>query len=246
MPVHTKHDKNRICYGVDGCKGGWVFAQLCAGDIVFGTVPTIDALWQQAGEHAPIFIDIPIGLQGTTSAARLCDKAARGVLRPHRTSSVFNAPIREILQERTFASANAMSKQLVAKGISQQTFHIMAKIREVDALLHSNPEASKQLREVHPEVCFWALANGHSMPHSKKTEAGFNERLQLIEPLLPTAPRAICEALQRYPRSTVARDDLVDALVAAVTAAHPDRWATLPEHPVLDSHGLPMEIVYLK
>jgi predicted RNase H-like nuclease len=200
----------------------------------------------EISEPSPIFIDIPIGLRETAPEARLCDQEARQVLKPHRTSSVFNAPIRDILAESTFASANGLSKQLINKGISQQTFNIMAKIREVDTLLHENPNAKQLIREVHPEVCFWALANGQAMASSKKTEAGFNERLQLIERFYPSASRAVFAAIKQYPRSVVARDDILDAVVAAITAAHSARWATLPEQPELDSHGLPMEIVYLK
>ena len=41
-------------------------------------------------------------------------------------------------------------------------------------------------------------------------------------------------------------DDILEAAVGAITAAHSDRWATLPGNPEVDSHGLPMEMVYLK
>ena len=84
------------------------------------------------------------------------------------------------------------------------------------------------------------------MKHAKKSEKGFHERLEHIQLYLPNAGTAILAAIEHYPRSSVAKDDILDAVVAAITASHPDRWATLPAAPELDATGLPMEMVYLK
>jgi hypothetical protein len=43
------------------------------------------------------------------------------------------------------------------------------------------------LREVHPEVCFWALAGGRAMEHSKKTAAERRERLAVLMRYKPEA-----------------------------------------------------------
>jgi Uncharacterized conserved protein len=52
-------------------------------------------------------------------------------------------------------------------------------------------------------------------------------------------------ALSRYRRNKVARDDILDALSAAVTAtAGIEKLVSIPETPEFDSQGLHMEIVY--
>ncbi|TDG11660.1 DUF429 domain-containing protein [Seongchinamella unica] len=234
------------CYGVDGCKGGWLFANILGGELSFGTVPNVGDLVEKVADGSHIFIDIPIGLRSKSADARLCDQEARQILKPRRTSSVFNAPIRELLSAEDYASANALSKRLINKGISKQSFNIMDKIREVDGLLQGSSKARALVREVHPEVCFWAIAEGNAMKYGKKTEEGFKERLEYIQRYLPNAGQTILAALDHYPRSYVAKDDILDAVVAAITAAHPERWATLPAAPDLDATGLPMEMVYLK
>ena len=67
----------------------------------------------------------------------------------------------------------------------------------------------------------------------------------LMSRVWPPAGNAVAEALQRYPRYQVARDDIVDALVLAITAAQPeDRLFTIPAEPETDSAGLPVEMVY--
>jgi predicted RNase H-like nuclease len=53
-------------------------------------------------------------------------------------------------------------------------------------------------------------------------------------------------ALKKYPRKKVAKDDIVDGLVGAVTATFSGRLRTLPEEPEVDATGLSMEIVYAK
>ena len=57
--------------------------------------------------------------------------------------------------------------------------------------------------------------------------------------------RAIVDAVgKRYLRKEVALDDIVDALVAALTAKYGHgNLKTLPEVPQIDSHGIAMEMV---
>jgi len=53
-------------------------------------------------------------------------------------------------------------------------------------------------------------------------------------------------ALDRYPRKQLARDDILDALVTAITASRlDDSIETLPTEPVRDTLGLPMQMVYV-
>ena len=55
----------------------------------------------------------------------------------------------------------------------------------------------------------------------------------------------IGDILKNTLRKRVARDDVLDAAVAALTACQPEMLLrTLPAKPAKDAHGLPMEMVY--
>lgn len=83
------------------------------------------------------------------------------------------------------------------------------------------------------------------MLHNKRAEDGFRERLRLLERVYPGGNAVLTSALGRFARKDVGRDDILDALVAAVTAIlGKRRLRPLPERPERDSTGLPMEIVY--
>jgi predicted RNase H-like nuclease len=231
-------------FGVDGCRAGWLFFRNDDGDLSFGVVEKLVELVEQAPTAARIFIDIPIGLEDRADRPRACDVQARKLLGRRRGSSVFPAPIRAVLDEKDYATALRRSRTLTGKGLSRQAFAIVPKIREVDLLMQKNPRARRIVREVHPEVCFWALAGGVSMKHRKKRREGFVERINLLEKLLPGAHAAAMEALDAFQRKQVARDDIADALVATVTGSSPtSTLRTLPSTPVQDSKRLAMEIV---
>lgn len=232
--------------GVDGCPGGWFFVSLKPrGQTQWGVVRELGALVRCAGESDRIFVDIPIGLPDGPEG-RACDRAARKVLGWPRMNSVFPAPARAVLDASDFEDAKRRSREATGgKAVSVQTFAIVPKIREVDSLLRCD-KARRLICEIHPEVCFWALNGCKPMKHSKKKKAGFCERLDVLERIRPDARREIDEILKDFKRKEVARDDAVDAMVAAVTAAH-DAAAlrTLPACPPRDSAGLlPMEMVY--
>jgi len=231
-------------YGVDGCKGGWVYAELSGKKIEFGVIEQLSALVEKVSSPSRIFVDIPIGLREGSEGARLCDQQARRLLSPFRSSSVFNAPIRPIISLEDYSQANVLSKKLSGKGLSKQSFAITPKIREVDQLMVSNKLARALIREVHPEVCYRGFAGPQPMRHSKKTKEGFQERLALLSRHHNGVEQAVDLALSHYPRKTVAADDILDALVCAITAGMKDSWVTVPEVPEIDSKGLPMEMVY--
>lgn len=74
---------------------------------------------------------------------------------------------------------------------------------------------------------------------------GQPRRLHLLSRVWEPSEQALGEAFLWFGGTGVARDDVVDALVAAVTAAQPDEHLfTIPEDPEIDSKGLPMEMVY--
>ena len=110
-----------------------------------------------------------------------------------------------------------MNLRVAGKGLSQQAFGIAKKIKQVDDAITS--ECQRWAFEVHPEVCFWALAKNRPMVHRKKVEDGVNERLDLLRSVFPDIDRH----LQNRP-SGVGKDDLLDAAVAAWTALRISRW----------------------
>jgi predicted RNase H-like nuclease len=163
-----------------------------------------------------------------------------------RRSSVFPAPIREILYSKSYDDANIGSKRLTGKGISKQTYGIIPKITEVDEFLQSNPKSSKIIHEAHPEVCFLSLAKGRPMKHNKKSQDGFQERIEILKKFWQPAEEAIAQAFLWYSGYRVARDDIVDALVLAIVATHTqNNLISIPQKPPVDDFGLPMQMVSL-
>ncbi|MGB7912968.1 MAG: DUF429 domain-containing protein [Desulfobaccales bacterium] len=96
---------------------------------------------------------------------------------------------------------------------------------------------------MHPELCFWALSEGNAMEHSKKTPLGFCERLNILCNRFPQAKEIISHALNNFRRCDVSKDDIHDALVAAVTAFL--GFGAFPNPTEFDEKGLPMQMLHL-
>ena len=232
-------------YGVDGCKAGWFyFALTRCGEPDWGIAGTIEWLVSIAADSDRIFVDIPIGLPDGPEG-RLCDTEARGRLRAPRASSVFSVPVRAALDVATYEEASRINREASGRGLTPLTFAIMPKIQEVDSLLREREKARASVREIHPEICFWALAGGSPMRDYKKTGAGFAERLALLERFRPSVAADFVQIRAEFRCWDLADDDILDAMAAAITAsADPGALRTLPKHPATDSVGLPMEMVY--
>ena len=241
--------------GVDGCRYGWFSVGLDeeGGLAGYGVHETFDDLMSHHANACMILVDIPIGLpQGP--GGRDCDREARKKLGRRRQSSVFSAPTRQAVQEvvksNSYKAASRVQCEVTQKGLSKQTFNIMCKIAQVDKVLEGrDADARPEVREVHPEVCFWALNGRKPMSHNKKIREGKRERLDVLKCHLPKA-RGIYKGLARgFPSSQVDDDDIIDALAAAVTGwlgkTGRGRMARLPcDSPPKDCRGLPMEVVY--
>ena len=238
-PAHPIHAH----IGVDGCRAGWFHVCLAGGELSGGIASHISDIVARADVGDQVFIDIPIGLPESGPDGRRCDAEARRLLGP-RASSVFNAPLRAVLDQQSYTQANLLSRELSGKGLSKQTWNICAKIREVDSVLRTDAKARAVLREAHPELCFHGLAGGRPMQHNKKSGEGFTERLALLERYVPAAGEFVAAALARYPRSQLARDDIVDATACALTASLRQHWRSVPACSEHDAEGLPMAIVY--
>lgn len=219
--------------GVDGCKAGWVVASRWAdGPVAIDTRADFAAIL--AAGYDLIAIDIPIGLP---REPRSCDREARRLLGPRRGSSIFPAPIREVLAARSYAEANEISSRVGNRKISQQCWNIVPKIREVDCLLE--PGLQERVFEVHPEVSFRAANYGKPILENKKTAAGQQVRRQILE-TQGVGPQGLVKP------GGVAPDDLHDALIALWSA---QRLVTgvgqgVTDDQTRDARGLSVNIWY--
>jgi predicted RNase H-like nuclease len=133
-------------------------------------------------------------------------------------------------------------------------------------------QPGEKVREMHPEVAFWALNKKTVLTYKKKDPAGADERLAILSRWYPAAEECfywareqylvkevatddILDAMaaaeecfywarEQYLVKEVATDDILDAMVGAVTAMQFPHLSTLPVMPMLDEERLPMEIVY--
>ena len=232
--------------GVDGCKKGWFYVALGNADAwvvgVASSVQHILAAFPQAGL---VLVDIPIGLRDEGKQERLCDKEARKTLGPGRGSSVFPVPCRRAVHVSSYGEASRVNHELTGRRLSKQSWAITPRIREMDRLLRASDAYRRLVREVHPEVCFWALNGRRSMRHKKKTREGFYERLGVLRGLYAGAHELAAKAVMDHVGWDAGRDDVLDALAAAVTAKLGfGGLNTLPATPETDAAGLRMEMVY--
>lgn len=132
-------------------------------------VPTFTDVLALTG--GPVAVDMPIGLP--EAGRRACDGLARARLGPRR-SSVFPVPVRSALAATSFAEVT---------GLSIQGWHLVPKIREVDACWEP------RVVECSPELSFAVLA-GAPMAHSKRTPEGRAERLAVLGDVTTSAKGA--------------------------------------------------------
>ena len=79
-------------------------------------------------------------------------------------SSIFNAPIRDVLKAKSYNEANTISKNK-GLGISKQSWNLVPKINELDQILQI--KIRPQIYESHPELCFQIMNDG-ALKFSKK------------------------------------------------------------------------------
>lgn len=235
------HHMGAPAMGVDGCRGGWFFFASHGTDLRWGLAADFSELLDGASSGCRVFVDIPIGLTGPSCTVRACDTLARRRLGP-RAASVFPVPSRAALDCADYASASARNKQMTGRKLSRQTWNLIDKIRQVDIALGARADMEMTVYESHPELCFAAFA-GRPMVHYKKTEAGFGERLDVLDACRAGSRAVVDAAIESVPRAQVARDDIVDALVLALSAClAPEQLESLPAEPGHDQSGRPMAI----
>lgn len=218
--------------GVDACSSGWF-----AGILDSGTLSTelysseerdLDDLLSTHSDAERILIDIPIGLPKTSR--RKCDEQAKNLL-GCRGISVFYPPCQAVLEanHNDYQQANNLHRNQLDHGLSQQAWHLLPKIRELDSLLKETDDLRSNIFESHPELCFYAMNNRTPIAYSKQSERGRERRLNVLREVLGRqSEEAYDGALDTYYRKDVARDDILDALILTA-AAQSDSLISLPE-----------------
>ena len=230
--------------GIDGCRLGWFYVGLDDDDsFEVGVISEFREIQEWLSDAVLILVDIPIGLLSEGSTERLCDIAARKIIKP-RCSTVFPAPARSAISMPTYEAGSAENLLRLGRKLSRQSWAIAGKIREVDEFMLSSL-AKQKVREMHPEVAFCGLNGGVPLLSSKKTREGFRERLNILKRLCTSAEAIAKSARLNTPlKKHLQDDDILDALVGAVTATRYPNLRTLPEHPPIDDSGIAMEMVY--
>jgi predicted RNase H-like nuclease len=234
--------------GVDGCRGGWLVI-LCA--LADGAAAPLRvssrlctdfaAVLAMPEQPVAIAVDMPIGLlERHVPGGRTCDRDARALLGRPRSSSVFTPPTRPGLAAVTYREAALLN----GAGMSKESFNILPKIRELDAVLMKNDQ--QRVFEAHPELVFARLAGG-PLRHNKKTLQGRRERARLLRKVYAASFQAPLRIRLAHGLRQVALDDVADAYVLAHVARciYAGTAQRVPEaEPPCDTRGLRMEIWY--
>jgi predicted RNase H-like nuclease len=177
--------------GVDGTKGGWVAIELEDGEFAADRLIALESDFHELARVEVIAVDIPIGF-----GPRQADGAARRFL-GSGASSVFITPSEEILR-RPFRSG---------LGVSAQAYALGGRIIRITELARRD----RRFHEVHPEVSFQAMNDGHALGYRKKCAGGAFARLDLL-----AREGIVLDGVEHAANAPL--HDVVDAAAAAWTA----------------------------
>ncbi|MEM9666996.1 MAG: DUF429 domain-containing protein [Bacteroidota bacterium] len=233
--------------GLDGYRGGWVAVLApveAAGPLRVCRLETFDGVLTLPGAPVQVGVDMVIGLpEAAQRGGRACDRAARQILGRPRGSSVFSPPVRAVLAATSYAEALAHNRasSAVGLGISIEAYHLLPKIREVDAVI--TPERQGWIREVHPELSFAAMTRGQAVAAGKRTAEGQATRRQL---LADHGFETVVAQVEAHTGRGLKADDLLDACAVCWSARRLARKTAqrLPDEPERDARGLEMAIWY--
>ena len=233
--------------GADGFRDGWVVVlhRPATGTTRCRTVDGVDALLALPEAPAVLGIDMVIGLPDEVqSGGRACDRAARQLLGHPRGASVFSPPAYDALPADTYAEAQRRNRASGpdAPGLSKQTYHLFPKMRALAE--HVTAARQDRVREVHPELSFYAMNGDAPVAESKHTDAGRSARRAL---LAEHGFADLDEAVSALAGGTLGADDVLDAHAACWTARRvhegtAERCPPCSEEAPTNARGLRMEI----
>jgi 8-oxo-dGTP diphosphatase len=205
--------------GIDGCPGGWFVAGLTEHGLFADFYEEVEQVFMNYKSPYLALIDMPLGL-GNAHIARDIDRFARKEL-PGRHSCIFNPPVREALEAKSYEEAKSINIDISGKSLSIQSWNISKKIRELDRLLSRQPNLRKFIKEAHPEICFKYLNGGDVLATSKNApkNEGIEHRLRILENYYTGISIYSQKVRKQFRYNTVRFDDIVDALCLAITAS---------------------------
>ena len=227
--------------GIDGCKAGWFCIAIDEHrNWTCDIFPTISELINHFDAITLALIDIPIGLPQKNK--RNCDIEARKKLTRTRSTSVFPIPSRNSIYASDYWHACELNLLDLGVKVSKQTWNISDKIREVDQFILQNHLVKSYLKEAHPELNFWGWNYKNSMKFNKKSKKGIKERYNLLKQNLNITEDIFNTSLKKFPRKSVLPDDIIDAMILALSALHHQEIQSIPSVADFDSKGIKMEI----
>jgi len=182
-----------------------------------------------------IAVFIPIGLlDDPVAGGRSCDREARRLLGWPRAGAIASAPVRKALACSTYEEAAAANGGF----LSPVTWRQRRRMAEIDRDI--GPYWQRTVFEVHPELSFYQLNGDRPMSFSKHTQAGKEEREQVLLTRFPGVERIVNATIPG-----ISRVRLLDAAACLWTARRimSRAVARLPEDPEWDTTGLRMEFV---
>ena len=233
--------------GADGCRNGWlvVLCQPKTETVRRRVVPDVVALLDLPEAPTVLGVDMVIGCPDrAVPGGRHCDRQARQLLGRPRSASVFSPPARDALKADTYDEAQRRNRASGpdAPGLSKQTFYLIPKLRALAARM--TPARQERVREVHPELAFYAMNGDVSVDASKHSDDGRAARANLLEGDGFPDVRAAIDALSG---DGVGPDDVLDAHAACWTARRlhegtAERCPPRDEPAPRNDRGLRMEI----
>ena len=213
---------NRIYYGIDGCKNGWVAARLEDNHLSIEFYETISKFVQANPNADEYLIDMAIGFPSCKEQVRP-DKAARKILKK-RGVTVFSVPCRQVVElgeskESVIQNKRALKElnyEKLGVSLSQQTLAIIPKMAELDRFLQEHPEYRDRICESHPEVCFARLRGNRAIEIKKSRSEGITKRVEVLKERLE--PGALDDIKALAEKGNCKPDDVLDAVCLAVTA----------------------------
>lgn len=241
--TNRKIDKNSICIGVDGCKGGWIAATINQGKLLLEKYTSLKEIVVRYEKFDEFLIDMVIGLPSNMEQIRP-DSEARKMIK-ERSSTIFPAPCRQSVYAEDVAKAYDENVRVLGKKFTPLTVGIIPKMREVDNFLQDNKQYKNIIKESHPEVCF-ARLNGKTVLSKKSELEGILERIRILSKYSNDINFHKIELAAKNYKCNI--DDIIDAICLAVSAnfVHQGEYMVIPESPMMDETGLIMQMVVPK
>jgi len=223
-----------VVAGVTPCGPAWLVAPAKLQGTVFAPeepflISPFSEVVDQRPTFATIALNAPVGyLDAAAAGGRTCDREARALLGAKRGSSIQSAPVRSSTNDLEF----------VDEHLDAISMTLLPRYREVAADMA--PFRQRTVYEVHSDVCFYELNEGQPMQWSKHSEAGLQERREVLRAKFPSSERILSSEV---PGASLSHLIDVSAFVWTARRIFARAAIRIPQDPEWDEQGLRMEIV---